>query len=132
MEWYLDVLKKYTVFEGRAGRKEFWMFTLVNLTIILALNLIEGVFGISSHFGMGILGGIYSLAVLLPSIAVAVRRLHDTDKSGWWMLIYLIPMIGMLVILFFMILESQEGSNRFGANPKEAQNPVTEPQNEVV
>ena len=85
MNWYLDVLKKYAVFSGRARRKEYWFFVLFNIVISLVLGLIDGVIGsASAETGVGLLGGIYALAILIPTIAVAVRRLHDTGRSGWW------------------------------------------------
>jgi uncharacterized membrane protein YhaH (DUF805 family) len=117
VSWYLDVLKKYAVFGGRARRREYWMFTLINIIIVVLLGMIEGVLGIST--GQSILATIYSLAVLLPAIAVGVRRLHDTDRSGWWMLIGLVPILGALVLLIFAVQDSQPGQNRFGPNPKE-------------
>lgn len=111
MEWYLTVLKKYAVFSGRARRKEYWMFALFNIIASFILGMVDGV------LGTAILGIIYSLAVLIPSIAVAVRRLHDTDRSGWWLLIGFIPLIGWIVLLVFTLLDSKE-DNRFGPNPK--------------
>jgi uncharacterized membrane protein YhaH (DUF805 family) len=113
MNWYLDVLKKYAVFSGRARRTEYWMFLLVNLVIAFVLGIIEVMIGTG-----GILAAIYSLAVLIPSIAVTVRRLHDTGRAGWWILIVLIPAIGAIVLLIFMVLDSQAGSNEYGPNPK--------------
>jgi uncharacterized membrane protein YhaH (DUF805 family) len=113
MNWYVDVLKKYATFDGRARRKEYWMFFLFNLIISLALAFIEGIFG-----GPGVLGVLYSLAVLVPSIAVTVRRLHDTGRSGWWILISLVPVIGWIVLLVFMLTDSHPGSNQYGPNPK--------------
>jgi len=121
---------KYAVFEGRAQRKEYWMFVLFNFIIVVILGFIEGL--LHTDLTVNVLSGIYSLAVLIPSIAVGVRRLHDTDRSGWWMLISLIPIIGMLVLLYFMVLDSNAGSNRFGANPKGGQAPTVEPQAPIV
>ena len=115
MHWYLDVLKKYAVFTGRATRSEFWMFFLVNLIIALVLAAIDWYLRTPSVFQ-----GLYSLAVLVPLIAVGVRRLHDTDRSGWWMLLYLIPCIGFLVLVVFWAQDSQPGSNQYGPNPKAA------------
>ena len=114
MNWYLDVLKKYTVFSGRAQRAEYWYFILFNIIISLVLGFMDGLLGTG-----GVLGGIYLLAVLLPSIAVGIRRLHDTDRSGWWLLIGLIPLVG-LVLLVFMVLDSTPGENQYGSNPKGA------------
>src|SRR5690625_7928192 len=94
MNWYLEVLKKYAVFSGRARRKEYWFFFLFNLIITFVLGFIDGFAGtFSVDAGIGLLGGIYALAVLLPGIAVSVRRLHDTERSGWWLLISLVPII---------------------------------------
>ena len=115
MNWYIDVLKKYTEFTGRARRMEFWMFALFNFIIMVVLSIVEGILG-----SPGILATIYCLGVLVPSIAVAVRRLHDTDRSGWWILIGFIPVIGIIVLLVFYFMDSQEGDNRFGPNPKAA------------
>ena len=115
MNWYLEVLKKYTVFNGRSRRKEYWMFFLFNVIIACVLGFIEGIVG-----GPGVLGAIYSLAVLIPGIAVSVRRLHDTARSGWWLLIGLVPLIGVIVLIVFMAQEGDPGDNPFGPNPKTA------------
>jgi len=121
MNWYLEVLKKYAVFSGRARRKEYWYFVLFNIIISIVLAVIDGVTGsFSPEAGIGLLGGIYTLAVLIPGIAVAVRRLHDTERSGWWLLIALIPLIGAIVLLVFMVQDSKPEQNQYGANPKEA------------
>lgn len=120
MNSYLATLKKYAVFEGRAQRKEYWLFVLFNLIIAVVLSFIDRMTGTySPDYGMGVLGGIYALAVLLPGIGVSVRRLHDTDRSGWWLLLVFIPILGGLVLLVFMILDGTPGTNRFGPNPKE-------------
>jgi uncharacterized membrane protein YhaH (DUF805 family) len=119
MNWYLEVLRKYAVFSGRARRKEYWMFFLFNLIISFLLGVIDGVMGtFSPEAGLGLLGGIYSLAVLIPSIAVTIRRLHDTGRTGWWFLLIFIPLIGAIVLLVFMVLDSEEGTNDYGPNPK--------------
>ena len=119
MNWYLQVLKKYAVFTGRAQRAEFWYFVLFNLLISVALALVDVAIGTySEEAGVGLLYGIYALAVLLPGIAVAVRRLHDTGRSGWWYLIGLIPLIGAIVLIVFWVQDSQPGENQHGPNPK--------------
>jgi uncharacterized membrane protein YhaH (DUF805 family) len=120
MNWYIGVLKKYAVFSGRARRMEYWMFVLFNVLISIALAVADGMFGLMMEGGVGILGLVYSLGVLIPSIAVAARRLHDTDRSGWWLLIAFVPLIGAIVLLVFFVLDSHPGQNRFGPNPKEA------------
>ena len=111
MNWYLEVLKKYAVFSGRAGRSEYWMFLLFNIIITVVIGLIEGFVG-----SQGIVSLLYGLAVLLPALGVSVRRLHDTNRSGWWLLISFVPIIGTIVLLVFMTLESQYGDNRYGPN----------------
>jgi uncharacterized membrane protein YhaH (DUF805 family) len=122
MNWYLEVLKKYAVFNGRARRKEYWYFHLFNIIINTVLTVIEVITGsFSPEAGIGfLLGGIYALAVLIPGIAVSVRRLHDTERSGWWFLIVLVPIIGAIVLLVFMVQDSKPGQNQYGANPKGA------------
>ncbi len=120
MNWYLEVLRKYAVFTGRARRKEYWYYFLINFLIITALLLIDNLLGtLDQEAGMGLLSGLYALAVLIPGIAVAVRRLHDTDRTGWWVLIALIPIVGPIILIFFLIQDSTKGNNRFGPNPKE-------------
>ncbi|MCC4264199.1 DUF805 domain-containing protein [Oceanimonas baumannii] len=120
MDWYLSVLKKYAVFQGRARRKEYWFFILFNALISLLLTFFDGLIGMYSEgVGLGMLSGVYTLLVLLPSLAVTVRRLHDIGRSGWWILIAFIPLIGALVLLVFMVFDSKPGDNQFGANPKE-------------
>jgi uncharacterized membrane protein YhaH (DUF805 family) len=113
MEWYIDVLRKYAEFSGRSRRKEYWMFVLVNLIVSIVLTFTEGLLG-----GPGAVSVLYSLAVFIPTLAVSVRRLHDTERSGWWLLIGLIPVIGALVLLVFMILEGHSGDNDYGSDPK--------------
>jgi uncharacterized membrane protein YhaH (DUF805 family) len=113
MNYYFDVLKKYTVFEGRARRKEYWMFFLCNIVVVAVIWLIGG-FALHTP----LLNILYSLAVLLPQIAVSIRRLHDTDHSGWWLLVGLIPLIGTISLLVFFVTDSSPGQNRFGPNPK--------------
>lgn len=115
MNWYLEVLKKYAVFSGRARRKEYWLFVLFNIIIGLALGFIELLAG-----GPGVLASLYGLAVLIPGSAVLVRRLHDTNRSGWWAFIGLIPLIGAIVLLVFTVQDSQPGENPYGPNPKTA------------
>lgn len=127
MDWYLMAWHKYAQFSGRSRRKEYWMFTLVNM---LAGTLTYGVAMIALLDRSTMLGmlaftvlGIYSLAALVPGLAVSVRRLHDTNKSGWWLLLCLIP-LGGLVILVFCCMDSDAGPNQFGPNPKSGAAPV--------
>ncbi|MCH8184619.1 MAG: DUF805 domain-containing protein [Chloroflexi bacterium] len=121
MNWYLEVLKKYAVFNGRARRKEYWYFFLFSSIIGWVLLVIDAVIGtFSAEAGIGLLSGIYTMAVLIPHIGVLVRRLHDTDRSGWWWLIGLIPLIGIVVLFVFLVQDSKPGENRYGSNPKSA------------
>lgn len=105
MNWYFDVLKKYAVFQGRARRKEYWMFFLFNVIIAFVLGFVSGM------LRTPILSYLYTLAVLVPGIAVGVRRMHDTDHSGWWLIV-------PIVNLVFACIEGTPGPNRFGPNPK--------------
>ncbi|MGY3915354.1 DUF805 domain-containing protein [Aeromonas australiensis] len=114
MNWYISVLKQYAVFSGRARRTEYWMFVLCNVIVILLLGMVDKLIGGDKE----LISAIYSLAVLLPSLAVAARRLHDTDRSAWWLLLGLIPVIGTLVLIYFMVCNGQQGPNRFGDDPK--------------
>ncbi|MBB6095335.1 uncharacterized membrane protein YhaH (DUF805 family) [Povalibacter uvarum] len=119
MNWYLDVLKKYAVFSGRARRKEYWFFFLFNFIASIVLAIVDSMLGtVNMTYGIGLLGCIYTLLVLIPGIAVGVRRLHDTDRSGWWLLIGLVPLIGVIVLIVFFVMDSTPGDNRFGPNPK--------------
>ena len=122
MNWYLECLRKYGVFGGRARRKEYWYFVLFNIIIGIVLAVIDVATGsFSAEVGMGLLSGIYFLAVLIPSVAVTVRRLHDTDHSGWWFLISLIPIIGAIVLFVFTVQDSNAGENKYGPSPKAAE-----------
>ena len=121
MEWYIKVIKNYTEFEGRARRKEYWMFVLINFLIVMALQAVMIMLGPDSALGSFIMGlvGLYSLAVFIPSLAVGVRRLHDTGRSGWWLLISFVPIIGFIALIVFLVQNSQPGTNQYGENPKE-------------
>lgn len=113
--WFLKVVKEnYANFEGRARRSEYWYFTLVSVLISIVLRIIDSVVGSE----IGIVGLIYSLAVLVPSIAVGVRRLHDIGKSGWYLLVALIPIAGAIWLLVLLCTEGDHGPNIYGADPK--------------
>ena len=126
---------KYASFTGRAQRSEFWWFFLFWWVGTFIINLIDSASGLVINFGtetidtangvitfstggVGVLSTIWALALLLPFISVTVRRLHDTNRSGWWWWIQVIPCVGFIVILVFMLLDSTPGDNRFGPNPK--------------
>jgi len=120
MGWYFEVIKNYAVFNGRASRREYWMFVLVNLIVAFVLAFIDTAAGLVSAAGYGLLSGIYTLAIIVPSIAVAVRRLHDTDRSGMWYFISLVPLIGPIALLVFCVQESHVGMNQYGEFPEAA------------
>ncbi|AZS49622.1 DUF805 domain-containing protein [Entomomonas moraniae] len=129
MHWYLGVFKKYADFSGRARRMEYWMFNLFNIIILTVLFILMFAFvdGQTQQFTtmsaiFGIILVIYCLGTILPSIAVTVRRLHDTDRSGAWFFINFVPYIGGLVLLIFMCLNGTPGSNRFGEDPLASSN----------
>jgi uncharacterized membrane protein YhaH (DUF805 family) len=115
MGWYLAVLKKYATFSGRARRTEYWSFALISLGVSIVLSIIEGQLGIP-----GVLALVYGLAVLLPTLGVSVRRLHDTGRSGWWLLLALVPILGAIVLLVFAVLDGDTGTNEYGPSPKAA------------
>ena len=113
------MLKNYINFKDRARRKEYWFFVLFNVIAGIILGIVDNMTGtMNQETGYGLLSGIYSLLVFLPALGVSVRRLHDTDRSGWWILIAFIPIIGALILLYFFVSDSQDETNRFGPNPK--------------
>ncbi len=120
MNWFITVLtKRYAQFTGRARRAEFWYFTLFYLLIYVGLAIVDALTGmLRMESGLGLLSGIFALAALIPSIAVAVRRLHDTNRSGWWVLMGFVPLIGLIVLLVFYFQEGTAGDNQYGPNPK--------------
>lgn len=119
MNWFVTALKNYAVFSGRSRRSEYWYFALFYVIFYLAAVVVDMMAGsFERTSGIGVCTAILALALLIPSISVTVRRLHDTGRSGWWILIGFIPLVGALVLLAFMCQESEAGPNRFGANPK--------------
>jgi len=110
MNYYLDALKKYVDFEGRATRKEFWMFVLINILIVILLSVIDGILWLK-----GILTWLYWLALFLPNISITARRLHDINKSGWWQLIALVPLIWPIWLFILLVLDS-DCDNKYWAN----------------
>lgn len=116
---YLNAWRRYVDFSGRSRRREYWFFVLFNVLISIGLSIVDSVLGLGNiEAGLGVLSSLYGLAVLLPSLSYAVRRCHDIGRSGWWLLLLVIPLIGPLVILIFMLMDSEPGSNSFGPNPK--------------
>jgi uncharacterized membrane protein YhaH (DUF805 family) len=122
MKWYLNVLNNYATFSGRARRSEYWFFVLFNMIFGIVAIILDNVLGTTFDLGFGISYGyiylIYTLAILIPGIAVVVRRLHDVGKSGWMYFIVLIPIVGAIWLLVLLCTDSQVGSNKWGENPK--------------
>ncbi|ROS75340.1 DUF805 domain-containing protein [Cellulomonas sp. PhB143] len=114
-----SVLSQYAGFSGRARRSEYWFFYLAVIIVEIVVGIVDNVLGTG-----GLLTGLVLLALILPSLAVAVRRLHDTDRTGWWILIGLIPIVGTIVLLVFYVSDSTPGPNRFGPSPKQVGAPV--------
>jgi uncharacterized membrane protein YhaH (DUF805 family) len=121
MSWYIGVLKKYADFNGRARRKEYWMYQLFNVLVLLVLYIPSILIAVATEIPAlaSLLPLLYILGVLLPTIAVSVRRFHDQDKSGWWYLLALIPSVGSIILIVFMCLEGTPGPNQYGPNPKD-------------
>ena len=118
MTWYIEALKKYGKFEGRARRKEYWMFSLISVLVSIILSFIDTMVR-DTGGDLGALSLIYALLILLPSLSVTVRRLHDVGKSGWFILLSFIPIIGTIWLFVLTCKDSESGKNRFGENPKE-------------
>lgn len=116
MKWFLVCLRKYATFSGRAGRAEFWFFALFVTLITIALAVADVALGLAAG-GTGVFSGIFTLLVVLPSIAVTVRRYHDTGRSGWWFLVNFIPLAGGIISLVFCATRGEPHPNRFGAPP---------------
>ena len=116
------ITKKYTDFSTRAPRKEYWLFFLfyaVTVFILLFLDMSAGTYHEES--GYGLFSGIFVLVTLVPYLAVSVRRLHDTNRRGWWLFLYLVPLLGLIWLLILFCLKSHDGENRFGENPLQLQ-----------
>jgi uncharacterized membrane protein YhaH (DUF805 family) len=109
-----NVLSNYATFSGRAPRSEFWWWALAVLIAVLVAGLLDGLLFGGSDGGFQPLSTVLGLGIILPNLAVSVRRLHDTDRTGWWILIGLVPVIGFLVLLWFYVQKGSEGANRFG------------------
>jgi uncharacterized membrane protein YhaH (DUF805 family) len=117
--WYKAVWGRFAEFRGRARRKEYWWFTVFNIIVALSLALLDGMIGtFSVEAGLGLFSGLYILVVIIPRLAVAVRRLHDTGRTGWWTLIGLIPLLGGVVLFIFTVLDSEPEANAYGVPPK--------------
>ncbi len=121
MESMLLPLKRYAEFSGRSRRSEYWMYFLFTIIVIVGLSMVEAVLGMGGMVGgiYGPLTTLYILATFVPNIAVGIRRLHDIDKSGWFLLLGLIPFVGGIILLVFFVMDGTRGANRFGPDPKD-------------
>lgn len=115
MHWYTDVIRRYADFDGRSARPEFWWFALWNVGVTLAIYIVGRV--VLGANGGSLLADLYGLALLLPSLGVEIRRLHDTNRSGWWILIAFIPIVGAIVLIVFFAMAGTPGPNKYGAEP---------------
>ena len=111
MEYFLDAFRKYADFTGRATREQYWMYILIYVVISVVLSIID------AALATAVLSAIFSVVMLVPSISIATRRLHDTGRSGWWQLIGLIPLLGIIILIIFLVQDSH-GENQYGPNPK--------------
>lgn len=119
MEWYLRVIRNYIGFSGRARRKEFWMFILVNAFVTAVISILDKILGWNLGDDDGVLSIIYSLLIFLPSLAVQFRRLHDVERSAWWLLLMFIPVVGWVALIVFSCQSGTPGYNNFGPDPKQ-------------
>ncbi|NML69720.1 DUF805 domain-containing protein [Chryseobacterium sp. RP-3-3] len=128
MKWYLKVLKQYADFTGRARRTEYWMYILFNMIFAIIAAVLDNLLGLkfNQEIPYGFIYLIYGLATFIPGLAVMVRRLHDVDKSGWWVFISLIPIVGTIWLLVLLATDGTPGANQYGVNPKENFNEINE------
>ncbi|MDS4012838.1 MAG: DUF805 domain-containing protein [Candidatus Accumulibacter sp.] len=118
MRFFVRAFQKFADFKGRASRGEYWYFLLFSILIIVLLTVLDVMLGIwNEESGLGVLGAIWGLIILVPSLSVGARRLHDTNRSGWWQLINFVPWVGPIVLLVLLALEGTDGDNRFGPPP---------------
>ncbi|MFY8107869.1 MAG: DUF805 domain-containing protein [Bacteroidia bacterium] len=120
MKYYIKAFNNFSNFNGRARRKEYWMYLLFNLIFALVAIILDNAFGLAfESIGYGVIYLLYSLITFIPSLSVSVRRLHDKSKSGWYLLLAIIPIIGGIVLLFILAADGDPGENEYGMNPKE-------------
>jgi uncharacterized membrane protein YhaH (DUF805 family) len=112
MNWYLKAMRNYFNVNGRARRTEYWMYFLVYFGVMVVAGILDSI------IGLGLLGGLAALVHLIPSITVGVRRLHDIDRSGWWLLIALVPLVGWIIAIYWAVKEGDTQDNQYGPNPK--------------
>ncbi|RPD49638.1 DUF805 domain-containing protein [Hymenobacter sediminis] len=118
MNYFLHVLRNYAVFQGRARRKEYWMFVLFNIIFAVAILMVDGAIMATGLLSFSPLYILYTLAIIVPSLSVVVRRLHDQNKTGWWFLIGFVPVVGGIWLLVLLCTEGTAGPNQYGPDPK--------------
>jgi uncharacterized membrane protein YhaH (DUF805 family) len=121
MQWFSLALSRYADFSGRSRRAEYWFFALISTLILVVLSLVDYAMGwvyLVDGLENGVLRTIALFALLVPSLSVGARRLHDTGRSGWWQLLMLLPVVGFIVLVFFWVRDGQAGQNLYGNNPK--------------
>ena len=118
LDWATRPLKKYADFSGRAPRAEYWWFYLLIIIGYVIATILDSMLGLGQAVGpYGVIMCVFALAILIPSIAAGIRRLHDTDRSGWWLLIGLVPLIGVIVLIVFFVSQGTQGPNKYGDDP---------------
>jgi uncharacterized membrane protein YhaH (DUF805 family) len=122
VHYYIEAFRRFADFNGRSRRAAYWYFVLFNIVVGIAISVPETLLGLANpETGYGPFSGLYSLVVFLPSLAVLARRLHDIGRSGWWILIIFLPIVGFFVLLYWTVKDSEAGANAYGPNPKAAQ-----------
>lgn len=132
LNYYLDAMRKYADFSGRATRSQYWFFSLAMLGIIIAVLIIDQLIAYTQPEGASLLAGLVYLAHLIPSIAISVRRLHDINKSGWWLLLLFVPFAGAIALLVFMCTPSTPGLTRYGEIAGQSQHPIRPQHNQQI
>ena len=120
MNWFIKCLRQYADFKGRAQRAEYWYFSLFYFLAYVVGFILDNALGTHSRHkgGTGLMTFLVFVALCVPAVAVGIRRLHDTGRSGWWTLINLLPFVGPFIFLYFTLKDSEPGDNRYGPNPK--------------
>lgn len=117
MSWFIKCIRQYADFNGRAHRKEYWMFVLFCFLFAVAARMVDAL--LFGQNGLEPVSSLLSLFLLLPSLAAGTRRLHDTSRSAWWLLIALVPVFGVIVLIVFFALPGVERRNRYGPDPRD-------------
>ncbi|HEX7928459.1 MAG TPA: DUF805 domain-containing protein [bacterium] len=117
MAYYVDAWRNYLNFTGRATRSHYWIFLLFNLAAVFVLAFVDGMLGLMVSGSTGVFSGLYILAAIIPGLAVGIRRLHDTGRSGWWFLIVFVPFVGSIILIVFFVMAGEPVANAYGPPP---------------